>query len=35
MVALVVDARAKVDAMHAKALLLGGTDEGAPGERGV
>jgi hypothetical protein len=23
-----------VDAFHAKALSLGGTDEGAPGERG-
>lgn len=35
MVALVVDARAKVDSLHAKALSLGGTDEGAPGDRGV
>ena len=26
--------RAEVDAFHAKALSLGGTDEGAPGERG-
>lgn len=34
MAALVVDARAKVDALHAKALTLGGTDEGAPGVRG-
>jgi catechol 2,3-dioxygenase-like lactoylglutathione lyase family enzyme len=34
MVALVVDARAKVDALHAKALSLGGSDEGAPGVRG-
>ena len=34
MVALVVDARAKVNALHAKALSLGGADEGAPGERG-
>jgi catechol 2,3-dioxygenase-like lactoylglutathione lyase family enzyme len=34
MVALVVDARAKVDALHAKALSLGGADEGAPGDRG-
>jgi catechol 2,3-dioxygenase-like lactoylglutathione lyase family enzyme len=34
MAALVVDARAKVDALHAKALSLGGTDEGAPGLRG-
>jgi catechol 2,3-dioxygenase-like lactoylglutathione lyase family enzyme len=34
MVALVVDARDKVDRMHAKALSLGGKDEGAPGDRG-
>ena len=34
MVALVVDGRDKVDRLHAKALLLGGTDEGAPGYRG-
>lgn len=34
MVALVVDARDKVDALHAKALELGGSDEGAPGLRG-
>jgi catechol 2,3-dioxygenase-like lactoylglutathione lyase family enzyme len=34
MVALVVDARAKVDALHAKALSLGSADEGAPGDRG-
>jgi predicted lactoylglutathione lyase len=34
MVALVVDSTAKVDALHAKALQLGGTDEGAPGPRG-
>ena len=34
MVALVVDARDKVDAHHAKALELGGSDEGAPGLRG-
>ena len=33
MVALVVDSREKVDALHAKALALGGTDEGAPGQR--
>lgn len=33
MVALVLDSRGKVDAMHAKALELGGTDEGAPGLR--
>jgi catechol 2,3-dioxygenase-like lactoylglutathione lyase family enzyme len=29
-----LDTRAAVDAFHAKALELGGTDEGAPGERG-
>ena len=34
MVALVVDSNAKVDALHAKALALGGKDEGAPGPRG-
>lgn len=34
MVALVVDARATVDALHAKALSLGAHDEGAPGDRG-
>ena len=34
MVAIVVDATDKVDALHAKALELGGTDEGAPGPRG-
>ena len=34
MLALVVDERAKVDALHAKALELGGADEGAPGVRG-
>ena len=34
MVALAVDARDKVDAVHAKALGLGGTDEGPPGLRG-
>jgi catechol 2,3-dioxygenase-like lactoylglutathione lyase family enzyme len=34
MVALVVDSTAKVDALHAKALELGGSDEGAPGPRG-
>ncbi|MFO1392465.1 MAG: VOC family protein [Steroidobacteraceae bacterium] len=34
MVALVVDSNAKVDALHAKALTLGGKDEGAPGPRG-
>jgi catechol 2,3-dioxygenase-like lactoylglutathione lyase family enzyme len=34
MVSLVMDARDKVDAVHAKALALGGSDEGAPGLRG-
>ncbi|MDQ2878335.1 MAG: VOC family protein [Pseudomonadota bacterium] len=34
MIALVVDERAKVDALHAKAVELGGKDEGAPGVRG-
>ena len=34
MVAIVMDERAKVDAFHAKALELGGSDEGAPGLRG-
>ena len=34
MVALVVDAKSKVDALHRKALELGGKDEGAPGPRG-
>jgi len=34
MVALVMDSREQVDAMHARALALGGTDEGAPGPRG-
>lgn len=33
MVALVMDTREKVDAFHAKALELGGADEGAPGIR--
>lgn len=33
MVALAMDSRDKVDALHAKALALGGKDEGAPGER--
>jgi predicted lactoylglutathione lyase len=33
MVALVVDSAAKVDALHRKALQLGGKDEGAPGKR--
>ena len=34
MAALVLDSRDKVDALYAKALELGGTDEGAPGVRG-
>ena len=34
MVALVVDSKEKVDAVHRKALELGGKDEGAPGPRG-
>lgn len=34
MVALVVDSKEKVHALHAKALELGGSDEGAPGPRG-
>ncbi|MGI9262443.1 MAG: VOC family protein [Woeseiaceae bacterium] len=33
MVAIVVDSRDKVDALYTKALELGGTDEGAPGQR--
>ena len=33
MVAIVMNAPEKVDAFHAKALELGGTDEGAPGLR--
>ena len=34
MVALMMASREKVDAFHAKAIALGGTDEGAPGQRG-
>ena len=34
MTAIPLDSRAKVDALHAHALELGGTDEGAPGLRG-
>ncbi len=34
MVALAVDSPEKVDALHKKAMDLGGTDEGAPGPRG-
>jgi catechol 2,3-dioxygenase-like lactoylglutathione lyase family enzyme len=34
MISLVMDSRARVDALHAKALELGGSDEGGPGVRG-
>ena len=34
MVALAVDSTEKVDALHKKAIELGGTDEGEPGPRG-
>lgn len=34
MIALELESRELVDAFHAKALELGGSDEGAPGERG-
>jgi predicted lactoylglutathione lyase len=34
MVALAADTRAQVDALYAKAISLGATDEGAPGDRG-
>ena len=34
MVAIVMDSKDKVDAFHAKALELGGSDEGPPGFRG-
>lgn len=34
MIALNADSRAMVDSVHAKALELGGTDEGGPGVRG-
>jgi len=34
MVALAMDSRDKVDALHKRALELGAKDEGAPGERG-
>lgn len=33
MIALAFDSRAEIDAFHAKGLELGGSDEGAPGER--
>jgi catechol 2,3-dioxygenase-like lactoylglutathione lyase family enzyme len=35
MVSLTVDSNAKVDAVHRKAMELGGKDEGAPGPRGT
>ena len=34
MAAIAMNSRPKVDEIHAKALKLGGTDEGAPGLRG-
>jgi catechol 2,3-dioxygenase-like lactoylglutathione lyase family enzyme len=34
MIALVMDSREKVDRLHARAIELGGSDEGAPGVRG-
>ena len=34
MASIVCDSRARVDALHAKAMELGGSDEGAPGVRG-
>lgn len=34
MVALMVDTKEKVDALYNKAIELGGTDEGPPGQRG-
>ncbi|WP_448586773.1 VOC family protein [Thermaurantiacus sp.] len=34
MIALAMDSKAKVDTLHARALELGGADEGAPGYRG-
>ena len=34
MTALAVDTRAKVDALYAQAIKLGGKDEGKPGLRG-
>lgn len=34
MIALIMDNKDKVDALHRKALELGGSDEGAPGQRG-
>jgi predicted lactoylglutathione lyase len=34
MVALAAKSKARVDAIHTKALALGGRDKGAPGPRG-
>ena len=34
MTAIACDRRARVDALHARAMELGGSDEGAPGVRG-
>jgi catechol 2,3-dioxygenase-like lactoylglutathione lyase family enzyme len=34
MLAVTLDTRAKVDALHAAAMAAGGADEGAPGVRG-
>ena len=34
MAAIACDSRARVDALHARAMELGGSDEGAPGVRG-
>ena len=34
MTSIACDSRARVDAFHAKAMELGGSDEGAPGVRG-
>lgn len=34
MTSIACDSRARVDALHAKAMGLGGSDEGAPGVRG-
>jgi len=34
MIAFIMEQRAQVDSFHAKALELGGSDEGAPGVRG-
>ena len=35
MVALAMDSKEKVDALHRKAMELGAKDEGAPGPRGT